>query len=197
MNLKSLKKYKVPISILAIVLLSLILIVTLMKPKNKESFFGKCSKNVALRFRANLGFNIDSNGKATFNNPGNCTSIGYEAFAANEQIISIDIPNSVRFFGENAFEGTSNLKTITFQPGSKLTHFNNENIFGGEHANIDSVRIINNIKTDIELNTYANDKLTENQIMTAFTHSKGGHVVVIYNSDTPEVKALCKNGFQA
>ena len=38
MNLKSLKKYKVPLLIFAIVLLSLILIVTLMKSNNKESF---------------------------------------------------------------------------------------------------------------------------------------------------------------
>ena len=33
--------------------------------------------------------------------------------------------------------------------------------------------------------------------MTAFTHSNGGHVFVIYNSDTPEVTTLCENKYVA
>ena len=170
MNLKSLKKYKVPISILAIVLLSLILIVTLvtlMKPKNKESFFQVCDNNeLEYDETRTVVLGLKDGIKST------CTSV--------------TIPASVNSIGAGlgVFKNATNLQTITFQENSQLN-----SIGDGVAGSIPNIHLVDIINTDLK--TYANDTLTGTQIMTAFTHNDGGHVVVIYNSDTTEIKALC------
>ena len=223
MNLKSLKKYKVPISILAIVLLSLILIVTLvtlMKPKNKESFSVECGENelnivegrlkadtYISRHRVNMGL------CTSVTIPVSVTSIGYNAFAFKTDLtqITFETGSQLTSIGADTFANSlitsidipnsvteigeeafarSGLKTITFQSGSKL-----KTIGDGAFANIPN---IDSVQTSTD---YALIELKQGQVMSIFPRSTdadfgGGHVVVIYNRKTDKVTSLCSNGIE-
>ena len=118
MNLKSLKKYKVPISILAIVLLSLILIVTLVtlvKPKNKESFFkelvvvsdGDKERFFKEQVACKLSYDATDYTVVTgVENMANCTSVTIPAFVTS--------------IGEGAFSKIA-ITSIVFADNSQLT----------------------------------------------------------------------------
>ena len=49
------------------------------------------------------------------------TIIDNNAFQGREELQSITIPDNIEMIGGYAFEGCSNLSTVNFGPGSKLT----------------------------------------------------------------------------
>lgn len=60
-------------------------------------------------------------GKETVTIPKGTTRIDFKAFEKCEKLTEIDLPNSVRFIGTDAFSGCKNLKSITIPRVTKIS----------------------------------------------------------------------------
>lgn len=89
--------------------------------------------------------------------------ISDNVFKDNNQIKSITLPSSVRLIGQSAFEGLTNLETVTISNGSNLTSIN-------KRAFANNPKLTSFILPD-SVKTIAEEAFADNSSLTTFTVS--------------------------